>query len=332
MPNLKFATIAVEDIEMDPVTQPRASMDVNIIHEYSMLMKQGTNFPPVVVFDDEKTNRFILADGWYRMMAKKQAAITNVLCEVHQGDIHDAVKYAAGANALHGVRRTNEDKHRSVIMLLEDEKWKDMSDRAIGEAARVDHKTVAKIREEHVGNSPLEGDEPEKRLARDGKMRPTKQPEGKAQKAKSSDGEDPRDPNVNAEPSSEDMVQADMEEERPNPTLDQLRIIASAYVLLPRSPEEAVDELLRLGDGELGFERAKHMAWWFQTYAEHLEAKQSGEVIPEDSPEYGEGANNPAASEEASEIVGNTTNVVIVDEAEVEMDELDVPAFLRPKD
>jgi len=28
---------------MDPMTQPRVSMDVNIVHEYSVAMKEGTN-------------------------------------------------------------------------------------------------------------------------------------------------------------------------------------------------------------------------------------------------------------------------------------------------
>jgi len=47
-------------------------------------------------------------------MAAKQAGVTELLAEVHEGDIDDAILYAAGANAHHGVQRTDEDKRKSA--------------------------------------------------------------------------------------------------------------------------------------------------------------------------------------------------------------------------
>lgn len=61
--------------------------------------------------------------------------------------------FSVGANAAHGLRRTNEDKRRAVTTLLSDPEWSAWSDSKIATIAKVDHKTVAKWRGEHLGNS-----------------------------------------------------------------------------------------------------------------------------------------------------------------------------------
>jgi hypothetical protein len=38
------------------------------------------------------------------------------------------VLHSAGANAMHGLRRTNADKRRTVMLLLQDEEWAAWSD------------------------------------------------------------------------------------------------------------------------------------------------------------------------------------------------------------
>ncbi|MCJ2059176.1 hypothetical protein MKL09_21870 [Methylobacterium sp. J-048] len=68
-----------------------------------------------------------------------------------------AILHSAGANAAHGLRRTNADKRRAVLMLLDDEEWSQWSDREIGRQCVVDGKTVTRMREElgqqHLRNS-----------------------------------------------------------------------------------------------------------------------------------------------------------------------------------
>lgn len=56
-----------------------------------------------------------------------------------------AIAFAAGANATHGLRRTTSDKRRAVTKLLSDLRMADRTDRAIAELAGVDHKTVASV-------------------------------------------------------------------------------------------------------------------------------------------------------------------------------------------
>ena len=79
---------------------------------------------------------------------------TEILAEVRAGTSRDAILYAIGANAAHGLRRTQADKRRAVERLLKDPEWSRWSDRKIAEAAKVDHKTVAAIRRELAGEFP----------------------------------------------------------------------------------------------------------------------------------------------------------------------------------
>jgi hypothetical protein len=71
-----------------------------------------------------------------------------VEADVRQGTRRDAVLYSAGANATHGLRRTNEDKRRAVTVLLEDEEWRGWSDREIARKAGVSNRFVGNVRDE----------------------------------------------------------------------------------------------------------------------------------------------------------------------------------------
>jgi hypothetical protein len=57
--------------------------------------------------------------------------------------LHDAVLFSCGANAAHGVPRTNEDKRRAVLKLVQDAEWAHWSDREIAKGCNVAHPLVA---------------------------------------------------------------------------------------------------------------------------------------------------------------------------------------------
>lgn len=54
--------------------------------------------------------------------------------------------FSVGANAMHGLRRTNEDKRKAVETLLADEEWSKWSDREIARKFGVGHPFVAAVR------------------------------------------------------------------------------------------------------------------------------------------------------------------------------------------
>jgi len=138
--------LAIKKIRMDGGTQPRAELREDVIDDYAEAWDAGADFPPVVVFFDGKAHW--LADGFHRVHGAQKAGAVAMACEVHQGEKRDAVLYACGANADHGLRRTNGDKHRAVETLLRDDEWGNWSNVEIGKRCHVDQSTVKRIRDE----------------------------------------------------------------------------------------------------------------------------------------------------------------------------------------
>jgi hypothetical protein len=67
--------------------------------------------------------------------------------------LHDAVLFSCGANAAHGVPRTNEGKRRAVLKLVQDAEWAHWSDREIAKRCNVAHPLVAQMRPKDTGIS-----------------------------------------------------------------------------------------------------------------------------------------------------------------------------------
>lgn len=72
------------------------------------------------------------------------------------GGIREAILFSLGANANHGLRRTNRDKRRAVLTLLNDEEWTQWSNLQIAKRCGVDEGLVRKLRPEcQFGQSEL---------------------------------------------------------------------------------------------------------------------------------------------------------------------------------
>ena len=137
-------SLEIKSLRLDGGTQPRAEINIFAVQDYADAMREGATFPPVVVFYDGEN--YWLADGFHRVAAAQQAEKETIAAEVKHGSRRDAVLFSVGANSQHGLRRTNEDKRRSVITLIEDEEWSQWSDSEIAKRAAVDRKTVASLR------------------------------------------------------------------------------------------------------------------------------------------------------------------------------------------
>ena len=89
----------------------------------------GADFRAHSVFYDGQA--YWLADGFHRVRAAQEAGLAGINADVRQGTRRDAVLFSAGANAVHGLRRSNADKRRAVETLLNDEEWRAWSDNEI---------------------------------------------------------------------------------------------------------------------------------------------------------------------------------------------------------
>lgn len=162
--------LSLSKILVDPDVQPRVSIDTATVSDYA---ENVESLPPLTVFHDGES--YYLADGWHRHAAYIAKEIKSAVCDVYPGDKRDAILYAVGSNAKHGLKRTNADKRRAVEMLLRDPEWSQRSDRWIAEACRVTHPYVADIRGQ-LETFPVERESHvlevhEKRVGRDGKAR-----------------------------------------------------------------------------------------------------------------------------------------------------------------
>ncbi len=136
-------TLHLDQIRIDGGTQPRVSIDEQVVAEYAELYSTGVDLPPVTVFFDGATHW--LADGFHRYWANKKISSDHLFAYVHQGTQRDAILYSVGANADHGLRRTNGDKRKAVLTMLEDEEWSEWSDREIAKQCGVGNEMVSRI-------------------------------------------------------------------------------------------------------------------------------------------------------------------------------------------
>jgi ParB-like chromosome segregation protein Spo0J len=114
------------------------------VGEYADSIESGVVLPPVIVFFDGVNNW--LADGFHRYWALAKLGRPSIEAEIKHGTQRDAVLFSVGANSAHGQRRTNEDKRRAVMTLLNDEEWGKWSDVEVAKRCAVSHTTVQRIR------------------------------------------------------------------------------------------------------------------------------------------------------------------------------------------
>ena len=143
---MKIVKIRLDKIKVDGDLQVRDKINEDAVREYAEVIREGGKMPPVTVFFDGKT--YHLADGWHRFFAHKQAAFPEIEAEIHDGTRRDAILFALSANDKHGLRRTNADKRRSVLVLLEDFEWSEWNNTKIAEVCGVSATFVDKIRKE----------------------------------------------------------------------------------------------------------------------------------------------------------------------------------------
>ena len=130
----------------------RSDMRQETILDYADDMLHGAAFPPVTIYYDG-TDHW-LSDGFHRVAAAQKIDRETIDAEIREGTARDAILHGIGSNTTPGLRRTQADKRCAVARLLSDPEWAKWSDRKIARIARVDHKTVGKVRRELTGEIP----------------------------------------------------------------------------------------------------------------------------------------------------------------------------------
>lgn len=146
LPNISASSaVDLSLIRTDGGTQSRAQLYSQVVAEYIDALAGGASFPPVVVFFDG--TEYWLADGFHRHAAHAGIGLAEIAAEVRQGTRRDAILYSVGANSSHGLRRTNDDKRRAVMVLLNDAEWAGWSNREIARLCSVSPGMVDGLRQ-----------------------------------------------------------------------------------------------------------------------------------------------------------------------------------------
>jgi uncharacterized ParB-like nuclease family protein len=114
----------VNQIEECLRVQVRQSNDVGIIEEYAEAYKAGADMPPIVVYQESGTERYIVSDGHHRLKAAQKAELTTIEVDLVAGDESDALENALGSNHRHGLRLKKADRRRGVSLLMTDTRLK----------------------------------------------------------------------------------------------------------------------------------------------------------------------------------------------------------------
>jgi hypothetical protein len=143
--------LAIDSIRKDGGTQPRGTVNPDVIDTYQDAMEDGAVFPPVDVFYDG--TYYWLADGFHRVRAKEATGAEEMDCTVHQGTVEDARWFSFGANKANGLYRSNADKQRAIKAALEHPKSQGLSDHQIADHCGVAVSTVGDWRKKStIGN------------------------------------------------------------------------------------------------------------------------------------------------------------------------------------
>lgn len=137
--------IAIDVIRIDGGTQPRAAISEATVSEYAEQMDAKPFPPPDVFFDGVD---YWLADGFHRYFAAKRLEKSHLTVAVHTGTKREAVLFSVGANAGHGLQRTNADKRKAVMTLINDDEWGKWSGHEIARRCGVSHTFANELKAE----------------------------------------------------------------------------------------------------------------------------------------------------------------------------------------
>jgi hypothetical protein len=146
--------IELSKIRIDGGTQPRAKLNQETVDEYAEAYKSGVALPPVTLFFDGAN--YWMADGFHRFFGAKAAGKSRIAEDITPGTLRDAILYSLSANSKHGLKRSNADKRKAVVTLLDDAEWSKWSNEKIAATCAVSPHTVADIKKSHSANAESE--------------------------------------------------------------------------------------------------------------------------------------------------------------------------------
>lgn len=143
------ARVKLNEDHVENNLMPAVQKGLKRANEPAVVFHERVKVPPEKEGGKEKEeDRYWLADGFQWLEAHRRLGKRKMTVQVREGTRLDALKYAVGANALHGASRTTADKERAVTLCLEDENLRGMSTKYLAKLCQVSEGLTKKVREE----------------------------------------------------------------------------------------------------------------------------------------------------------------------------------------
>lgn len=169
--------VRIESIKRDPKTQARCKTNRKTVKEYAQAIADGAVMPPVELFKDGR--HYWIGDGHHRVAAMYSLGFDRVQASVRWGGWRSALLHSIKSNHAHGLRRTNADKRRAVMLLLNDPEWLQCSNHVIARVAHVSPAFVGNLRREAIRIGAIE--RLDTLIGADGKRQPAHHPPERTQ-------------------------------------------------------------------------------------------------------------------------------------------------------
>jgi hypothetical protein len=137
-------TLNLLAIRIDGGTQTRKELNTQAVDEYAELMKEGHQFPLMVVFHDGSD--YWLSSGFHRYFANKKNGTVSVDVDLRQGTVEDALRFSLTANKDNGMRPTHADNRYAIEIMLNHPVWGKYTNTIIAKEIGVTSMTVGRVK------------------------------------------------------------------------------------------------------------------------------------------------------------------------------------------
>ena len=141
---MSLKVLNLQSIRIDGNTQARTAINNELVDEYAAAMSDGGRFPEIECYFDGVD--YWLVDGFHRYWAMNKLGKASATVMVFNGTLREAVLHSLGVNAGHGLRKSSDDKRKSVQTMLNDAEWCQLSDREIAKHCGCSHTLVGQLR------------------------------------------------------------------------------------------------------------------------------------------------------------------------------------------
>jgi hypothetical protein len=135
--------LAIDSIVIDEriLTRP---LDQDLAVDYSVKMKEGAKFPPIVVFEIDGKN--CVSSGQHRFHANKLNGALEIDAIIKEGTVDEAWMFGLQDNATHGQRFSKSDNEAAVRRIMQHPVYGGMTNTTIAKLLGITSMTVGRIK------------------------------------------------------------------------------------------------------------------------------------------------------------------------------------------